>query len=312
MPSRRSWIEPALAWYFVVVWGSGFVATKVGLQHAPPFTFLTLRFAIGIACLVPIVLIARPRFPSTRTELRHVVIAGLLMHAVHLGGSHYTQYLGMSAGITAVLLSIQPLITAFIAARWMGERLTVRQWSGIAIWLIGVALVVWHKIDVREATAGSLLAVSISLVGVTAGTLYQRVFCPIVDLRAAALVQFFATLCVLAPLAWVVEGAPVTWSWRLAAAIMFLVVGASLLGVNALHTLMRRGRAARVASLIYLTPVFAVAVELAMFGVVPSVTSIAGIAVTLLGVALVAWQARPRHPPGATLGTQPATSSRRE
>jgi drug/metabolite transporter (DMT)-like permease len=131
--SERRWLEAALAWYFVAVWGSGFIATKIGLQHAPPFTFLTLRFAFGIACLVPIVVIARPQWPASRAELRHIVIAGLLIHAVHLGGSHYTQYLGMSAGITAVLLSIQPLLTAFVAARWMRERLSTRQWAGIAM-----------------------------------------------------------------------------------------------------------------------------------------------------------------------------------
>jgi drug/metabolite transporter (DMT)-like permease len=295
--SERRWLETALAWYFVAVWGSGFIATKIGLQHAPPFTFLAIRFAFGIACLVPIVLIARPRWPATRSELRHVVIAGLLMHVVHLGGSHYTQYLGMSAGITAVLLSIQPLLTAFIAARWMGERLAPRQWAGIIVGLTGVGLVVWHKIDVREATAGSLIAVAISLMGVTAGTLYQRTFCPLVDLRAAATLQFAATLVVVAPLAWWVEGAPVIWSWSLAAAVVFLVIGASIFGVNALHTLMRRGQAARVTSLIYLTPLFAVALELALFGVVPSRLSLLGIAVTLLGVALVAWREQPRQPP---------------
>jgi drug/metabolite transporter (DMT)-like permease len=288
--SERRWLEAALAWYFVAVWGSGFIATKIGLQHAPPFTFLTLRFAFGIACLVPIVLIVRPRWPASRAELRHVVTAGLLMHAVHLGGSHYTQYLGMSAGITAVLLSIQPLLTALVAARWMGERLSTRQWAGITIGLVGVGLVVWHKVDVREASTGSLIAVAISLAGVTAGTLYQRTFCPLVDLRAASLVQFAATLLVLAPLAWLVEDAAVIWSWSLAAAIVFLVIGASILGVNALHTLMRRGRAARVASLLYLTPVFAVALELAMFGIVPSHLSLVGIAITLIGVALVAWR----------------------
>ncbi|HEY0338902.1 MAG TPA: DMT family transporter, partial [Burkholderiales bacterium] len=225
--AERRWLEAVLAWYFVAVWGSGFIATKVGLQHAAPFTFLTLRFAFGIACLVPMVLIVRPRWPASRAELRHVVTAGLLMHAVHLGGSHYTQYLGMSAGITAVLLSIQPLLTALIAARWMGERLSARQWSGIAMALVGVGLVVWHKIDVREASAGSLIAVAISLAGVTAGTLYQRTFCPLVDLRAASLVQFVATLMVLAPLAWLIEDAAVVWSWSLAAAIVFLVIGAS-------------------------------------------------------------------------------------
>ncbi|HEX2826649.1 MAG TPA: DMT family transporter [Burkholderiales bacterium] len=295
-PQRR-WLEAALAWYFVAVWGSGFVATKIGIAHAPPFTFLSLRFAFGLACLVPIAVVTRPRWPRTATDLKHVVVAGLLMHAVHLGGSHYTQYLGMSAGITAVLLSIQPLLTAMIAARWMNERLTTRQWAGIAVGLLGVALVVWHKIDVREATAGSLVAVAIALCGVTAGTLYQRAFCPLVDLRAAAVIQFACTLAVLAPLAWFVEGAPVIWSWSLAGAIVFLVIGASILGVNALHLLMRRGHAARVASLIYLTPVFAVVPELLIFGVVPSMLSIVGIAVTTLGVSLVVWRARPGAEP---------------
>jgi drug/metabolite transporter (DMT)-like permease len=288
-PNERRF-ETALAWYFVAVWGSGFIATKIGLQHAAPFTFLTLRFAFGLACLVPIVLLVRPRRPSSYTELRHVIVAGLLMHAVHLGGSHYTQYLGMSAGITAVLLSIQPLLTAFIAARWMNETLTRRQWLGIIVGLLGVALIVWHKIDIREVTPGSLVAVAVSLIGVTAGTLYQRTYCPLVDLRSATAIQFGVNLCVLAALAWLFESTEIRWSWAMGGAIVFLVIGASILGVNALHTLMRRGQAARVASLIYLTPIFAVALEFLIFGVVPTGVSAIGIAVTTIGVALVAWR----------------------
>jgi drug/metabolite transporter (DMT)-like permease len=188
-----------------------------------------------------------------------------------------------------VLLSVQPLLTALIAARWMGERLAGRQWLGVALGLTGVVLVVWHKIDVREMTLGSLLAVTISLVGITAGTLYQRIFCPLVDLRVSALVQFVASVLALAPLAWLVDGLKVNWAWPLVGAIAFLVIGASILAVNALHTLMRRGEATRVTSLVYLTPIFAVVLEFALFQVVPSVLSVAGIAVTCLGVALVTW-----------------------
>lgn len=213
--------ETALAWYFVAVWGSGFIATKIGLQHAPPFTFLALRYAFGIACLVPVVLVMQPRWPGSWPELGHVVVAGLLM---------------------------------------------------------------------RDASAASLAAITISLIGVTAGTLYQRACCPLVDLRSAALVQFVVTFAVLAPLAWLVESAPVRWSWTLAGSIAFLVIGTSILEVNALHTLMRRGRAARVASLIYLTPIIPVVLEPLMFDVVPTPLSTAGIAVTLLGVALAAWR----------------------
>lgn len=288
--SERRWFLSFLAWYFVAVWGSGFLATKLGLQYAAPFTFLTLRFLFGIACMLPIVLITRAQWPVTRADLGHVIVAGLLMHALHLAGSHYTQYLGVSAGITAVLLSVQPLLTALIASRWMGERLSFRQWLGIALGIAGVVLVVWHKIDVREMALGSLLAVIVSLLGVTAGTLYQRAFCPRVDLRMATLVQFIATAAVLAPLAWLIEGFEVNWAWPMAGAIAFLVIGGSILAVNALHTLMRHGEATRVTSLLYLTPIFAVVLELAMFKVVPSALSALGIAVTCAGVALVAWK----------------------
>src|SRR3954468_740099 len=173
-----------LAWYFVAVWGSGYVATKIGLQYAPPFTFLTLRFGIGLLCLAPIVLLWKPRWPATRTELGHLVVAGLLMHAVQLGGSHYAQYLGMSAGVTALVIATQPLLTALIASRFLNERLTRGQWLGVVVGLAGVALVVWHKIDVREVTLGSLIGTLVAVAGVTAATLYQRAYAPHADLKA--------------------------------------------------------------------------------------------------------------------------------
>jgi drug/metabolite transporter (DMT)-like permease len=276
-----------LAWYFVTVWGSGYLATKIGLQYAPPFTFLTLRFLFGLALVIPMALVARPEWPRGRL-LFHAVVAGLLMHAVNLGGSHYAQYLGMSAGIAALILALQPLVTAVVAAPLLNERLQRPQWLGVVLGLLGVTLVVWHKIDLRALTAPALVAVSIALAAITTGTLYQRMFCPVIDLRAASVVQFAASVLVLAPLAVAVEGFPVNWSWQLAASIVFLVVLASILAVNALHTLMRRGQATRVTSLLYLTPIIAVVLEWIMFGLRPTLLTTLGIAVTCAGVALVA------------------------
>src|SRR5438094_7633082 len=278
-----------LAWYFVAVWGSGYVATKIGLQYAPPFTFLTLRFGFGLLCLAPVVLLWKPRWPESRAELGHLVVAGLLMHAVQLGASHYAQYLGMSAGVTALVISTQPLLTAIIASRWMHARLAPGQWAGVFVGLAGVALVVWHKIDIREVTAGSLVATLIAVAAVTAATLYQRTFAPQTDLKAAAVIQFAASAAVLAPLAMAVEGFTVHWGWQLVAAIAFLVIFASILAVSALHVLMRHGEATRVTSMMYLPPIFAVLFELALFHVVPSALTLAGIAVTCTGVAMTVW-----------------------
>ncbi len=294
----RLFSSPVLAWYFVTVWGSGYLATKVGIQYAPPFTFLTLRFAFGIVLLLPLLAwwhAQEPlRFPASASEWRHVAVAGVLMHAANLGASHYSQYLGMSAGVTALVLAAQPLATAFIAAAFMGERLKPYQWLGVLLGLLGVAFVVWHKIDVRAISWGATAAVLIALASITAGTLYQRIFCPRVDLRAASIVQFAATLAVLAPLAVAVEGFTVRWAWQLFASIAFLVILASIFAVNALHTLMRRGESTRVTSLLYLTPIMAVILEWLMFGVVPTALTVVGIAVTCAGVALVAWTPRGR------------------
>jgi drug/metabolite transporter (DMT)-like permease len=285
-------LKALLAWYFVAVWGAGYVATKVGLQYAPPFTFLSLRYVFGLLCLAPVVLLWKPRWPKSGAELGHLVVAGLLMHAVQLGGSHYAQYLGMSAGVAALIISCQPLVTALVASRWMGEKLAPRQWAGVVIGLAGIVLVVGHKIDSREVSAGSLIGTLFALAGVTAATLYQRRFSPKADLKAAAVVQFAASLAVLAPLALVVEGFPLSWAWQMWAAIAFLVIFASILAVSVLHLLMRRGEATRVASMMYLPPVFAVVVEAATFGIVPSGLALAGIAVTCAGVAMTVWSRR--------------------
>jgi len=288
--------SPVLAWFFVTVWGSGYLATKAGLQYAPPFTFLVLRFATGVLLLAPLALWwhrrERLRWPATPAEWGHVIVAGLLMHAANLGGSHYAQYLGMSAGVAALVLSVQPLATAIIAASLLHERLRNGQWLGVLVGLAGVALVVWHKVDVRAVGADALASVLFALTAITVGTLYQRAFCPTVDLRSAALVQFAATIATLLPLAVVVEGFEVRPTWALAGSIGFLVVFSSILAVNALHTLMRRGEATRVTSLLYLTPIIAVALEWWLFAVVPTLLTMLGVAVTCVGVALVAWQPR--------------------
>jgi drug/metabolite transporter (DMT)-like permease len=284
-------MRAALAWYFVAVWGAGYIATKIGLQYAPPFTFLTLRFAFGILCLLPFILFARISW-GTPTALAHLAVAGLLMHAVQLGGSHYAQYLGMSAGVAALIISTQPLFTAVVAGKALGERLHRRQWAGVFVGLAGVAMVVWHKVDVHEVTGANLAASLIAVAGVTAATLYQKVFSPRADLKAATVVQFAVSLVVLAPLALTIEHFDFRFSYQLLFSIGFLVIFASILGVMALWWLLRHGEATRVTSMMYLPPVFAVVLELALFGLMPSGLMLAGIAMTCAGVALTVWTPR--------------------
>ena len=214
------------------------------------------------------------------------------MHVVQLGGSHYAQYLGMSAGVAALIISCQPLLTALLVFFLFQEKIHPGQWLGVALGLAGVALVVWHKIDVREVGAASLACTAIALAGVTAATLYQKTFAPAANLKAASFIQFAVALAAFAPLAVAVEGFKVEFSAPLLGSIFFLVIFTSILGVSALYFLLRHGAATRVTSMMYLPPVFAVVLELAMFGVLPSGLTFAGIALACAGVAMTVWSGR--------------------
>ena len=275
----------ALSTYFVVVWGAGFVATRIALQYAAPFSYIGIRYATALV----VALLAfghGARWPQSARQWGHVAVAGLLSHAGYLGGSHYAQRLGLSAGVTALILALQPLLTALIVSRWLHERLATTQRVGIAVGLAGVALVVGERALAGTASVASLVAIVVSLASVTAGTLYQREFCAETDLRAAVCIHFAATAAVMLPLGIAVEHFAVHWNGVLAAALAYHVVLASIGAYSILHLLMRHGQATGVTSLLYLTPPVAALVEWAVFRVAPTPTMWLGMAVACIGVAM--------------------------
>ena len=276
-----------LSTYFVVIWGAGFVASRVALQYAAPFSYIGIRY--GIAALVSLVaaLLARAVWPSSPRQLAHIAVAGLLTHAGYLGGSHYAQFLGMSAGVTALILALQPIVTALIAARWMSERLSQRQQAGVVVGFAGVALVVAQKFDTSAVTPLALACTMWSLLCVTAGTLYQRHFCSETDLRTTVCLHFTATSVVMLPAGLVFEGFRVAWVWPIAATLVYHVLLASIGAYTVFHFLMRRGQATGVTSLLYLTPPVAVICEWLIFGTLPGWLSVLGMAVACAGVAMV-------------------------
>lgn len=277
----------ALSGYFVVVWGSGFVASRYALQYAAPFSYIGVRY--GIALVVALLAFGlRARWPRSGREWGHVAVAGLLSHAGYLGGSHYAQRWGLSAGITALVLALQPLLTAVAVSQWLHERLGPWQKVGVGVGLAGVALVVGPRAADGAASIASLLAVAWALVCVTAGTLYQRQFCAATDLRAAVCIHFAATALVMLPLAFAVEGFAIEWSAPIALALVYHVVLGSIGAYSVLHLLMRHGQATGVTSLLYLTPPVAALCEWLVFGVLPTGLMWAGMVVACVGVAMVA------------------------
>jgi drug/metabolite transporter (DMT)-like permease len=276
----------ALAAYFVIVWGAGFVASRIALQYAAPFSYMSVRYSIAFAVAM-LAFGLRATWPATPAQWGHVAVAGLLSHAGYLGGSHYAQWWGLSAGVTALVLALQPLVTAVVMARWLHERLGRRQILGVVVGLGGVALVVAQRVDGGSVSTGSLLAITWALACVTAGTLYQRQFCAGVDLRSAVCIHFAATVAVMLPLGIGVEGFAMQWNRAVAGALAYHVVLASIGAYSIFHVLLRRGQATRVTSLLYLTPPIAALCEWLVFGVAPTPVMWAGMVVACVGVAMV-------------------------
>lgn len=285
-PLSRSALA-GLSAYFVVIWGAGYVASRAALQYAAPFTYIGVRYAIAAVLALLLALALRAQWPQTRQQWGHIAVAGLLSHGGYLAGSHYAQYWGLSAGVTALILALQPLVTALIAARWLGERLTRTQAIGVVVGLAGVGLVVAHKFDLGAITLGSLGAVAWALACVTAGTLYQRHFGRDADLRSSIVIHLGVTALVMLPLGCAVEGFRIHWVWQIAATLAYHVIPASMGAYTVFHFLMRRGQATRVTSLLYLTPPVAALCEWLLFGVAPTALTVAGMIIACAGVAMV-------------------------
>ena len=308
--SRSRALAGALAAYFVVVWGSGYVFSRAAMQDAGPITYVAVRYTL--ASVVALALFGwSARWPASRTTLVHVAVSGLLLHAIYLAGSHHAQNWGLSSAVTALVLALQPLATAAIVSRWLGTTLTRMQLAGIAVGLAGVGLVVIQRFGGGDAaltasqggagiSPATLGAVSVALASITAGTLYQRTFCADVDLRASICIQCLASAALALPVAGWVEGFDIAWTPRLGGALLFHVLLGSIGAWTALAWLMRRGEAMGVTSLLYLTPPVAAVVEWLAFGTVPTAITWLGMAVACVGVALAT---RPVSRSGRAAGT---------
>lgn len=272
---------------FVVLWASGFIGGKLGLPYVEPATFLLLRFALVIALMLPLALLWRAPWPSTPRQVFHIGVAGILMQACYLCGVFAAIHHGMSAGLVALIVGMQPVLTAFVAAPLLGERVSRRQWAGLVLGLAGVALVVTQKASLAGLSAWSLGFALVALAGITFGTMYQKRFCGPFDLRSGSVIQFVAASFALAPFALLFESGVVHWSFDLVFALAWLVLVLSIGAISMLTLLIRRGAVTKVASLMYLTPPVTAVMAWLMFGETLSTQALLGLALAALGVAIV-------------------------
>ena len=272
---------------FVLLWSTGFVFAKLGLQYAEPFTFLALRFCIVTVLIGAIAIASRAPWPRTLREVAHFCVIGVLMHGLYLGGTYASISGGVPAGIAALIVGLQPLLTATVVGPLLGERVRWLQWMGLCLGFIGVTLVLWEKLIVDNvpwlAAAWSVVA----LFAITAATLYQKRFCPTMDWRTGGFVQYAAVAVLVGSLAMLSERGAVRWEAGLVVALGYLVIVLSIGAITLLNWLIRRGRAARIASLFYLVPPVVALESWLWFGEKLGLAALLGMGVTAVGVALV-------------------------
>lgn len=274
---------------FVVLWASGFVVTKLGVAFAEPFTFLLYRFLIVAVLLGVIAAAMRAPWPRTWAMVGHIAVVGVLLQATYLGGVYAAIASGIPAGISALIIGVQPIITGVIVGPFLGERVSARQWLGLVLGFLGIGLVLWQKLALDLAHLGGIAWNVAGLFGITAATLYQKKYCAMMDWRSGGVIQYAAAAAVSLVLTFATgETGRMEWSAGLLIAYAWLVFVLSLGAVSLFGWLIRRGEASRVASLLYLVPPTAALGGWLLFGETLGPLALAGMAVTVVGVALVA------------------------
>ncbi len=249
----------AMPGIFVLLWSTGFIGAKFGLPYAEPFTFLFIRFVLTLMLLIPLTWLMRISWPSSPRLWKHIAVSGLLVHGTYLGGVFYGIYLGMPAGLAALLVGLQPLLTATCAGPLLGERLTKQQWLGLLLGLIGISLVLGSKLELGSTLfsgfgAGALISVMAALAGISLGTLYQKRYCTSMPLLSGAVIQYIAAGVLLGFGALLFESREVEWSMTFILTLGWLVLILSIAAILLLMALIKKGEASRVASLFYLVP----------------------------------------------------------
>ncbi|WP_119461440.1 DMT family transporter [Rhodospirillaceae bacterium SYSU D60014] len=285
-PLGISWqaVTPGL---FVFLWSTGFIFAKLGLLYAAPLTFLLLRFVAVTVLMLGVTLAMRAPWPSSWTQIGHIAVVGVLLHALYLGGNYVAMAMGIPAGIAALIAGLQPLLTATVVGPFLGERVSPRQWLGLVLGFTGVALVLWNKLGIDVGTLWGFGFALLSLVGITAATMYQKRYCGAMDMRSGAVIQYAAASLFTATAVAAVGAGEVAWTPEFLFSLSWLVIALSIGAISLLTWLIRRGAASRVASLFYLVPP-AVAIEsYLIFGETLGPLALLGMAIAVVGVALV-------------------------
>ena len=278
-------LDSAIAPLFVVIWSTGFIIARLAMPYVEPATFLFWRFAGVIAAMAAIGLVWKIHWPSW-TQIRHIATAGLLLQFGYLVGVWWAVRLGMTAGLVAIIVGLQPILTAWFAA-WISEKVTSRQWIGLGFGFFGVALVVAEKIGFSNLPLLSYFLAFGALLSITFGTLYQKKYCPVFDLRAGSSIQFGVSAVICFICMNFFESGVMVWNLPVISALLWAIFPLSIGSISLLFMMIRKGAATKVTSLLYLTPPTTAAMAWLIFKEPFTLMMGFGLALTMTGVVLV-------------------------
>ncbi len=293
---ESAWVR-AMPLVFVLIWSTGFIVAKFGLPYGPPLGFLAWRYFFSILCFLIWIALARARWPDDPGQWLHLAVTGVLMHAGYLGGVWVAVELGMGSGLAALIVGLQPVLTAVWVSRIDGGQVARVQWLGLLLGFGGLVLVIWRKLMAgTEVSAFTLTATIFALLAITVGTLYQKRHLRSTDVRTANAIQLGAALLVTLPLTFL-ESEPMVWNASLIGAMAWAVLGLTLGGSSLLYLLIQRGAATSVTSLMYLVPPTTAIMAWFLFDELITAVTLVGTALTAVGVALVVRQPKPAASP---------------
>lgn len=240
---------------FVILWSSGFVGARLGVEYAEPATLLSLRMVANVVLFLVLIAILKRRIPRGRAFF-HACVVGILIHGFYLGGTYLAINWGMPAGLSSLLVGLQPILTALIMVSCTSQRFSFAQWLGLALGFAGISLVLMGNIQWQsdDQKGMATLLCLVSLVGITCGTLYQKRFCQGTDMVGGAMVQYLASAALFLPFAMRYETMQVNWTLEFTLTLIWLVVVLSCIAILLLLYMVAHGASSSVASVFYLVP----------------------------------------------------------
>ena len=284
---------------FVLVWSTGFIGAKYILPYAEPFVFLTIRYLFATLILVAIAKAIGESLRISWPQVKQSILVSVFLHVIYIGGVFYAIFIDIPAGITAVIISLQPILVSAVAIPLLNEKMSYKQIFGLLLGFIGVTFLLIPKLFEGDLSIGfsaaGITACVLALLGTTAGYLIQKKGGSDIPFLAGTAVQFAAATIIFAIAAVIFEPLKVDVTLEFILALAWIVIALSIGSIFLLYYLLRKGSASSVSSLYYLVPPLAAIQAYLFFGERINTIGLVGMALAALGTLIVTKEGKSSH-----------------